>query len=332
MADTTSMDSVLKLLQSFSGKGSTQTTSGGTQTQQTQLSQDTINATLKSALESNQGLASLAAGQNNSGMYNSTTNQQLSNDLLSRLTTEAAVKGAPTTITKSPTTVQTTNPGMKDSLLPMLGLAAGKKYIDKAFSGDLFSSGASNSSLADSGIGAILEGHGGMDAAFNMAGSRVSDAVANLGSDSLASAGSNILDSFVSGGGSSAVNEVAGDAAESAGTSLTAVVCTESFRQGLMSHEHFRAETLHFATHKLNSQVQDGYHLIGKPIVLAMRNSRFVARFFAAWANKFIAGECMGRANLPHKFVKYALFPVCWVIGTVAPASWIPAMPLKFEG
>ena len=69
MADSTSLDGVLKLLQQFSGKGNTTTTSGGTSTSQTQISQDTLNATLKSALEGNQGLASIAAGQAQNGKH-----------------------------------------------------------------------------------------------------------------------------------------------------------------------------------------------------------------------------------------------------------------------
>ncbi len=220
MAETTSMDAVLKLLQSFSGKGTTTTQSGGTSTTQTQLSQDTLNATLKSALEGNQGLAALAAGQNNTGMYNSTVNTQLSNDLLARLTTDATVAGAAKTTTTPGTTSAVSTPGSKNSMLAAVGLGYGKKYADKLLDGTLFSSGADASNVAGSGISAILEGHGGMDAAFSAAGNGVREAISSLGSDTASSFGGNILDNFISGGGSVAAPEAVADVASSAGSSV----------------------------------------------------------------------------------------------------------------
>jgi len=115
---------MLGLLTSFSSKtgtstdsGSTQTQSGGTTTKQTILDQDTMNAMLKSALEGTSGLASVASGQNSAGMYNSSTNTMLTNDLLSRLATSTAIAGAATTTT-TPSTTVVTSPSTKTTVTP----------------------------------------------------------------------------------------------------------------------------------------------------------------------------------------------------------------------
>jgi len=135
MADTSSTDSILKLMQLFTGKGSTttQTSSGGTTTSGKVISQDTVNGMLKSALEGTDGLASVVNGQQTSGMYNSTTNEMLTNDLLSRLTTNIASASAPTVTTTTPSTVTSTtkSPSLgTGGTLALAGLSLGKSYID----------------------------------------------------------------------------------------------------------------------------------------------------------------------------------------------------------
>ena len=127
---------VLKLIQSISGTTGTSTTTGGTKTTQTKLDQNTVNGLLKSALESNQGLASVTQGQVGAGLYNSSTNTMLTNDLLSRLTTDIAAKSAPTTVTSTPTKTVQSTPGLGTA--GMLGLGAVsllKNPIDKILSG-----------------------------------------------------------------------------------------------------------------------------------------------------------------------------------------------------
>lgn len=102
--------SVAKL---FTGSQQTQTTgggsntvssSGGTTTKQTLLSEDAINALLKNLLEGTSGLASIAQGAKLPGLYNSSTQQLLTNDLLSRSAGEVAKATAPTVTTDSPRT------------------------------------------------------------------------------------------------------------------------------------------------------------------------------------------------------------------------------------
>jgi len=79
--------------------GKTTTTSGGdvttsgvnsTVTTNEGISQDSMDAMLKSALEGSQGLASVAQGQRTAGGYNSTTNRLLVNDLMTRTASQIA--------------------------------------------------------------------------------------------------------------------------------------------------------------------------------------------------------------------------------------------------
>jgi len=131
---TDSLTSLLKLFQTFSGSSDTKTTSGGTTTKQTILSQDVLNAMLKSAMEGTggvQGLASVAGGQRAAGMYDSTVNTQLTNDLMSRLATQTAVAGAPTVTTSPKTTVTTAAPGVGMGGVGMIGgLSLAKNLLD----------------------------------------------------------------------------------------------------------------------------------------------------------------------------------------------------------
>lgn len=86
---------------------------GKEQTTQTKLSQTAMNQMLQSAFEKNGGLSAVSSGQRGSGMYNSSTNQLLTNDLISRLTAETAQRGAPTTVS---------SPAAIDPLMGLAGL------------------------------------------------------------------------------------------------------------------------------------------------------------------------------------------------------------------
>lgn len=99
-------DAAMALLQLFTGApDKTVKSSGGTQTQQTQLSQEAVNALLKGLMEGTSGrpgLAAVAAGQKAPGLYNSTSRTLLTNDLMSRAAGEVAKASAPTVTTTSP--------------------------------------------------------------------------------------------------------------------------------------------------------------------------------------------------------------------------------------
>lgn len=109
-------------------KGSAPTTTSSTSTEN--VSTDKANAYLKSILESNSGLASVSSGQKAAGMYSSTVNQQLTNDLLSRTAAQTAALSTSKTTTQS----QKTAPQL-DLAKTLMGLGAGQVLTPVAKAG-----------------------------------------------------------------------------------------------------------------------------------------------------------------------------------------------------
>jgi hypothetical protein len=243
-----SVDGILKLLQGFTGSNSnstrTDTTTPSTQTQQTSLSQDTLNGLLKSAMESNQGLASVAVAQNSAGMYNSTTNTMLTNDLLARMTTDVAAKSAPTVTTKTggqtTSTQVSTTPGLLGtggspaSSLGALALTSlAKGPIDRLMKGKNPFGDSAAASYRDEDLGNITSqldteiaaSGGGSSAAADMA-TAVQDvpdylgnwmAENNIGADVASNVASNVADNVVNDigdGFSDAGSNIASDASD----------------------------------------------------------------------------------------------------------------------
>ena len=133
------LEAVTDLIKLFTGNSggsnTTTTTSGRIGTKQTMISSELATRMLQNALESNQGLAAIAQGQAGAGMYNSTTNKLLTNDLLARLTANIAEKAAPTVESISPTTqtvkVANTVPSLKGQVPTLTALTLGKPLLDK---------------------------------------------------------------------------------------------------------------------------------------------------------------------------------------------------------
>lgn len=159
------LDVLASLLKMFQGEktSSTKTDTGGsfTETQQTQMSPEIMAGLLKSALESNQGLASVSQGQRSAGLYNSSTNRLLANDLLSRLTARTAEAGAPKVVSRQAApTISTTNKtdGGSDMLGKLLlGMTAyqklgGTKGLKSGYKDilDLISGGSASGASATS--------------------------------------------------------------------------------------------------------------------------------------------------------------------------------------
>lgn len=131
------LQALMGIPQMLTGKSAKQVTSGGTTTQQTQLSPEAMSALMKSAMEQTGGLASIAGAQKMPGMYNSTSRTLMVNDLLARSAAEIAKVGAPTITTRPITTVQTIAPNSNRNatLLGLVGSAAmsekGKKLLGR---------------------------------------------------------------------------------------------------------------------------------------------------------------------------------------------------------
>lgn len=85
--------------QNSAGTSNQSTTGNTSSTVKNEVSGEALGALLQQILGGTQGLASVASGQKAAGLYNSTTNQQLSNDLISRSAGEVAKLNTATTTT-----------------------------------------------------------------------------------------------------------------------------------------------------------------------------------------------------------------------------------------
>lgn len=108
------------------------TTGGSTETTATNMSMEGLDAVLRQILESTQGLAAVSRGQRNAGIYNSSVNTLLTNDLLTRAAGEVAKINAPTTRTTSPRTDRTEAPLGIPKALALLGTGV---LANKLFTG-----------------------------------------------------------------------------------------------------------------------------------------------------------------------------------------------------
>lgn len=145
--DPSMLDSISKLSDLFLPKSTT--TTGGTTKQQTVISPAAAQHLINTMLGGTQGLASVAGAQKGAGLYNSSTNQLLVDDLLSRTAGEIAARGAPT-FTTAPDRIVTIAPPA-NPLKTLLG--TGAMYLGNKV---LKSSGISDK--VDSGINSIVKG------------------------------------------------------------------------------------------------------------------------------------------------------------------------------
>lgn len=101
---------IANLANLFLGKTSVAQNSGGTQTTGTRTVSESVDpaavqATVKSILEGTSGLAAVSSGQRKAGLYNSSTNQLLTNDLVARTAAEASKLNKTTTTSVNEGTV-----------------------------------------------------------------------------------------------------------------------------------------------------------------------------------------------------------------------------------
>lgn len=101
-----SLSDIQNILSIFKGSGTTTQTNTSSET----VSDDKAKAYLQQILESNSGLAAVSSGQKAAGMYNSTVNQQLTNDLLARASAQTAALSSTKTSTTTGQTGAQLNP------------------------------------------------------------------------------------------------------------------------------------------------------------------------------------------------------------------------------
>lgn len=213
-----SLDNLISLLGNVKGTSSTSTS-------QSNISAAGMQALLKQAFESNQGLATVAGGQKSAGLYNSTVNQQLTNDLLTRTAGEVAKLSAGTT-----TTTKTAPKLAPKDILGLVALSGAKNLLGPTISGIGKKLGVDSASDLGNQLASAL---GLADTVAPTAGAAIdplvdaglSSAVDSFGTGSLADLFSNFGSSVASDLGSS----VAGDAASSLASDTVDSTATDAF-------------------------------------------------------------------------------------------------------
>lgn len=90
------LQNIVSLVDLFRSKG------GGTVTERNSVDPKAVQGIVNTILESNQGLSSIASGQKAAGLYNSTTNKLMLNDLVARTAAEGAKLNSSKTTTTAP--------------------------------------------------------------------------------------------------------------------------------------------------------------------------------------------------------------------------------------
>lgn len=212
---TQNISSLSQLLGLFTDTKQFKETSGGTSTSQTMFSKEAVDSMLRTLMESNQGLASVASGQKAPGLYNTTVRTQLVNDLLARSAGQVAEKTAPKVETKTPIRETSITPAKISPMTGLLGAAAiyagskgGRKKLEELLSG--FGGAEGTSTLGriatgmdtTSGVAAADIAAGMLPSITSDLGSSALDAMTSFwdfGGDSFVSSGFDALSSAMSG-------------------------------------------------------------------------------------------------------------------------------------
>lgn len=330
-------------------KGGTTT---ATSTTGLDITQEGINKMLKDILGGAGGLAAVSSGQRSSGMYNSTVNQQLTNDLMDRATGTVAAKTAKQTTTQTTTTPTTTSTvqgqfGLGDAALGLGAAMGAKKLYDiigsaAAPAATAATAGAATGALASSmgdiigtnftGAGIDFLGTGGnavlgsMSPFIGGAGKLLEGDVGGAVVDTGLMLGANAV---IPGLGPvmAAVNsvlpigDIVSDIGSAIGGILGSVVCTELFMQGKMDSKLYLTDIAYAKAH-MSARTLNGYRSWGIPLVRLMRKSKVitsVAGFFAINRAHYIS-KLMGKKHNKYKAMAGAIInavgvPICYAIG-----------------
>lgn len=150
MAAANQLAGLMSLLQGIQGSTSTTKTSGGTQTQQTNLSDDAVQEQIKRILAGSGGVRDIGNSARKTGLYNSTSEDLLLGNLYATAANQGEIARAPIVSTSTGQTSTTSTPGA--GIGSTAGLIGGAALLNKVLSSDVVGNGIS--SLFDSlGLG-----------------------------------------------------------------------------------------------------------------------------------------------------------------------------------
>lgn len=130
MAAADQLTALMNLIGNVQGKSQTTKTGGGTQTTQTNVSDKGVQEILNQILSGSGGVKSIGTAARKSGLYNSTTEEQLLGELYSSAANKAELARTPTVTTTSPTT--TVQKAEGTGVAPLLGTLGGAFLASQA--------------------------------------------------------------------------------------------------------------------------------------------------------------------------------------------------------
>ena len=201
------LSALLAMFKPGGGLSQSQTTSENT-------SQASVNALMAQILGGSQGLATVAAGQKSAGMYNSTTNQMLTNDLIARTAASGAQLNKSSTVNTNKTPTAQLSAGktlasLATGLVATEGLKKGGKGIWDAVTGSGTSAGGGSTATTGGDIGASMVNTTGETAASDIAAADMAGTAVGVG----AGTDAGLVDAAAIGFGDEAAVGVTADAA-----------------------------------------------------------------------------------------------------------------------
>ena len=194
--------------------------------------------------------------------------------------------------------------GLSESLAD--GVSAGSDVAEGFSAADSLAADTGGLSEFGGGVGADAAVDTGADAAAGIGADAGVDAAADIGADAAVDVG---VDAAADAGGA----DVIGDVATAA---LSAVICTESVRQGLMDPRLYHDEA-RIMGEKLSAASIRGYHHIAPYWVLRMRRDKRTAKRLASWACAYADFIVNGRVSVTSALLHYLGRPICFLIGSI---------------
>lgn len=341
MAALDQLTSLASLLGTVQGRSQTSKTSGGTTTQQTNVSDQGVSELINQILSnSSNGVQSIGRSARNTGLYNSTSEDLLLQNLYATAANQAELARSPTTSTTSGTTTTTNAAGTGiGTLAATVGGAAllnsalnsdiGQNLIGSIFGGGLGTN--KKTTEADNTIGSIASSLD-LSNVFNAAPTAGSQNISipdtkmfNFGLD-LDSGNSSGGVSYSGGSGSGGLMQLASTALSGlVGSSLGSsgggsVICTALMKRGLLDKELYNKGSQYLLT--LPKETVLGYHSWALGVAEKISNGHKgwikVCLPFATSRTKLLATSGKVTDHIKHPLgtlTKFVGEPVCWVIG-----------------
>lgn len=171
MAALDQLTGLMNLLNGINGQSQTTTSSGGSQTTQTQLSDAAVQEQIKRILAGSGGVRDIGGSARRSGLYNSTSEDLLLGNLYATAANQGEIARAPTVTTTAPQTQTTTSEGA--GLGQTAALIGGAAALNAVL----------NSQTAKNAGNSLLDliGLGGDGSGTNIGGSDVATTGVNFG-------------------------------------------------------------------------------------------------------------------------------------------------------